>query len=149
MKITLASVSPRSASRRDAFSELTALYVERANRYAPVETQAFTNEELLWKATERAPGRAAALALLLDSRGDLLTSEEFAARLGRHRDEGVQRLFLCVGPADGWAPGSAVPGGRISLGRITLPHELARVVLAEQVYRAFTIQAGHPYHTGH
>jgi len=59
-------------------------------------------------------------------------------------------VLFAVGPADGW---SAEARNRaqllLSLGAMTLPHELARVVLAEQVYRACTILAGHPYHSGH
>jgi 23S rRNA (pseudouridine1915-N3)-methyltransferase len=62
----------------------------------------------------------------------------------------MQRLIFAVGPADGWSEkGCARANLLLSFGRITLPHQLARVVLAEQLYRAFTILAGHPYHSGH
>ena len=58
--------------------------------------------------------------------------------------------MFAVGPADGWSePSRARAAFTLSLGRMTLAHELARVVLLEQVYRAFTILKGHPYHTGH
>jgi 23S rRNA (pseudouridine1915-N3)-methyltransferase len=88
--------------------------------------------------------------VLLDSRGKQYSSEEFAGRIGQLRDEGTQRLVLAVGPADGWSAEARQRADLLfSLGRITLPHQLARVVLAEQVYRAFTILAGHPYHSGH
>jgi 23S rRNA (pseudouridine1915-N3)-methyltransferase len=57
---------------------------------------------------------------------------------------------MAIGPADGWSDTARQRADLLlSLGRITLPHQLARVVLAEQVYRAFTILAGHPYHSGH
>jgi 23S rRNA (pseudouridine1915-N3)-methyltransferase len=57
---------------------------------------------------------------------------------------------LAIGPADGWSAEARQRADLLlSLGRMTLPHQLARVVLAEQVYRAFTILAGHPYHSGH
>jgi 23S rRNA (pseudouridine1915-N3)-methyltransferase len=95
-------------------------------------------------------GRMPSYAILLDSRGQQYTSEEFAARIGRLRDEGTQRLVLAIGPADGWSVAARHRANLLfSLGRITLPHQLARVVLAEQVYRAMTILAGHPYHSGH
>ena len=90
------------------------------------------------------------MPILLDSRGQQYTSEEFAAHLGRIRDEGTQRLVLAIGPADGWSAAARQRANLLlSFGRMTLPHQLARVVLAEQVYRALTILAGHPYHSGH
>jgi 23S rRNA (pseudouridine1915-N3)-methyltransferase len=98
----------------------------------------------------RQPGRTSAFAVLLDSRGKQLSSEELAEKVGRLRDEGTQRLVLAIGPADGWSDTARQRAGLLlSFGRITLPHQLARVVLAEQIYRAFTILAGHPYHSGH
>ena len=70
--------------------------------------------------------------------------------LGRIQDDGAQSLIFAIGPPDGWSPAAiAVASRRIALGRITLPHELAAVVAAEQIYRALTIRAGHPYHSGH
>ena len=70
--------------------------------------------------------------------------------LGRIRDEGTQRLVFAIGPADGWSAAARQRANLLfSFGRLTLPHQLARVVLAEQVYRALTILAGHPYHSGH
>jgi 23S rRNA (pseudouridine1915-N3)-methyltransferase len=88
--------------------------------------------------------------VLLDSRGTAFSSEELAAWLGTRRDSGQQMIVFAIGPPSGWserAPKQAQT--LLSLGRITLAHELARLVLAEQLYRAFTILAGHPYHTGH
>lgn len=80
----------------------------------------------------------------------MFSSEEFAQQLGRLRDGGTQRLVLAIGPADGWSAAARQRANLVfSLGRITLPHQLAHVVLAEQVYRALTIIAGHPYHSGH
>jgi 23S rRNA (pseudouridine1915-N3)-methyltransferase len=59
-------------------------------------------------------------------------------------------LVLAIGPADGWSAATRKRANLLlSLGRMTLPHQLARIVLAEQVYRALTILAGHPYHSGH
>jgi len=91
-----------------------------------------------------------ALAVLLDSRGRSMTSEAFAAWLGARRDEGVQHVVFAIGPASGWSDAARKRAGLLlSLGPMTLAHSLARLVLAEQIYRAFTILSGHPYHTGH
>jgi 23S rRNA (pseudouridine1915-N3)-methyltransferase len=151
MKMTFAAVAPRRArSKSETTDRLLADYIDRAARYVPCDSQLFESETAMLDWLERQPGRTPAYAVLLDSRGQQYSSEEFAAHLGRIRDEGIQRLVLGIGPADGW---SAVARQRanllFSLGRITLPHQLARVVLAEQVYRALTILAGHPYHSGH
>ena len=88
--------------------------------------------------------------VLMDSRGKQFSSEEFAHFLGEYQDRNPLPLVFAVGPADGFsetARGAAQH--TISLGKMTLAHELARVVLLEQVYRAFTILKGHPYHSGH
>ena len=99
---------------------------------------------------DRQSARTAAILILLDSRGEQLATEDFAARLGRLRDSGTQAVVLAIGPHDGWSEAARERASAVlSFGRITLPHELARVVLAEQVYRALTILAGHPYHSGH
>ena len=134
----------------EAADRLVDDYVERTSRYVPCDTQVVESEAALLEWLERQPGRAAAYAILLDSRGKQLSSEEFAALLGRIRDDGTQRVVLAVGPADGWSKAGRERGNfLLSLGRMTLPHQLARGVLAEQVYRAMTILAGHPYHCGH
>jgi len=85
--------------------------------------------------------------VVLDERGKAVTSEEFAQTLGTLRDDGVAEAVFLIGGADGH--GRAVFEGahaRLSLGPMTLPHGLARVVLLEQLYRAVTILSGHPYH---
>ena len=90
------------------------------------------------------------MLILLDSRGKQLSSEGFAERIGRYRDSSTQTLVLAIGPANGWCKSTHARAALLlSLGAITLPHELARAVLAEQIYRAMTILAGHPYHCGH
>jgi 23S rRNA (pseudouridine1915-N3)-methyltransferase len=150
VKLLLAAISPsRSRAKSDAAATLTAAYLARAAHYLPCEPQTFPSESALLASLERA-ARTAPVLILLDSRGQLLTSEEFAAHLGRLRDSGTQSLVLAIGPADGWSPAAHARASLVfSLGRITLPHELARAVLAEQIYRALTILANHPYHSGH
>ena len=150
MKLTLAAISPtRSRPKSAAAASLAAEYLTRAARYLPCEHHNFPSEAALLTTLDRA-ARTAPLLILLDSRGKQLNSEEFAAHLGRLRDSGTQSLILAIGPADGWSPAARARASLIlSLGAITLPHELARAVLAEQIYRALTILAGHPYHSGH
>ena len=151
MKIILAAVLPRrSRTKSEPSDRLLADYTERIARYASCDSEVFETEAALLEWLTRQPGRAPAHAILLDSRGKQLSSDELAERVGRLRDEGTQRLVFAIGPADGWSDAARQRADMLlSLGRITLPHQLARVVLAEQVYRAFTILAGHPYHSGH
>jgi 23S rRNA (pseudouridine1915-N3)-methyltransferase len=85
--------------------------------------------------------------VLLDERGEMLSSSDFAARLGRWRDEGVREARFLIGAADGFGDAERASADLLlSFGRATWPHMLARAMLAEQVYRATTILAGHPYH---
>ncbi len=150
MQILLASISPRAKSKSAASESLTQDYVVRSNRLNPTSTAIFDSETALLAAAERQPGRPAAQLIFFDSRGDSLTSDDFARFLGRLRDDGAQRVMLAIGPADGWSAAALDRAARsLSLGRMTLPHELARTVVAEQIYRALTILAGHPYHCGH
>jgi 23S rRNA (pseudouridine1915-N3)-methyltransferase len=88
--------------------------------------------------------------VLLDSRGKEFSSEQFAKFLGDYQDRNPLPLVFAIGGADGFSPETRTAAQHIiSLGKMTLAHELARVVLLEQVYRAFTILKGHPYHSGH
>lgn len=88
-----------------------------------------------------------AVAIALDERGATPTSPEFAALLRRHADAGARDLVFLVGGADGLDPGlRSTCDSTLSFGRMVWPHMLARVMLAEQLYRAATILAGGPYH---
>ncbi len=103
-----------------------------------------------WSMVRGLAGRTAATVVLMDSRGSLLTSGELARAVGEIRDKGTHHLVVAVGGPDGWSTdGLARADLRVSMGRLTLPHSLARVVAAEQIYRVMTILAGHPYHCGH
>ncbi len=148
MKVVLASVGNRA--RRDAFDTLTELYVGRTQGYCDIEVQVHRTEESLLEWVERLRGRTAPVLALLDGRGKALSSEDWAAWIGQQRDGGQQFVVVAVGPADGWSEAARKRANLlVSLGPMTLPHELARVVASEQIYRAFTILAGHPYHSGH
>jgi 23S rRNA (pseudouridine1915-N3)-methyltransferase len=149
MKILLALISPRRAPTGPA-AELVTLYLDRAARYTPASTRTFLTEATLLTFVDEAAARTRPILLLADSRGQQLTSEDLSATLGAFQDTGTQHLILAIGPADGWSPAALARADRtLAFGRITLPHELAAVVAAEQVYRALTIRAGHPYHSGH
>lgn len=94
---------------------------------------------------ERAAGAQAVIAL--DERGKQLDSRGFAAALGGFADDGRRDVAILIGGADGLDDESrALADLTVSFGRLTWPHLLARVMLAEQLYRAHTILTGHPYH---
>jgi 23S rRNA (pseudouridine1915-N3)-methyltransferase len=85
--------------------------------------------------------------IALDGGGKAFTSEAFAALLGKAADSSIKTCAFLIGGPDGHGPAILKDANVVlSLGSMTLPHGLARVVLAEQIYRAATILAGHPYH---
>jgi 23S rRNA (pseudouridine1915-N3)-methyltransferase len=91
--------------------------------------------------------RGADLIVALDARGRTLGSEAFARLLAEKRDGGTEVAGILIGGPDGLSDGvRAAAHLRLSLGVMTLPHGLARIVIAEQLYRAATILSGHPYH---
>ena len=88
-----------------------------------------------------------AVRVVLDERGKVLTSVEFANTLARWRDDGRGDVAFVIGGADGLDPGlRARADMALSFGKMVWPHMLARVMLSEQIYRAATILAGTPYH---
>ncbi len=90
---------------------------------------------------------AASVTVLLDERGDLLSSVEFAKRLEGWRDGGKREVRFLIGAADGHAPALRASADLVlSFGPATWPHMLARAMLAEQLFRATSILANHPYH---
>ena len=151
MKLLLASISPRKLKAKSSPAEaIFQDFLTRASRYIPAESQIFDSEIAVLESAERKPGQPAAALILFDSTGDPLTSPQFAELIRRLRDTGTQRLIFAIGPADGWSSAALARAQHtVSFGRITLPHELARAIMAEQIYRALTILAGHPYHSGH
>jgi 23S rRNA (pseudouridine1915-N3)-methyltransferase len=145
-------------TKEPSMQSLTDEYLKRISRYAQVEGLALRDEAALLRMCGRAiPAQASkttsagkSTLVLMDSRGKQLSSEELARFLGDYRDGNPLPLVFAVGPADGFSEAArSAAQHTISLGRMTLAHELARVVLLEQVYRAFTILKGHPYHSGH
>ena len=149
MQLTLAHIGMRPGSR-DEFDALTRLYLDRCAPFARCRVEAFRTEDALLEWLDRQQGRTPVVPVLLDSRGRQLTSEAFAAWVGARRDDGTQHIVFAIGPASGWSDAARARAQLLlSLGSLTLAHALARLVLAEQLYRAFTILSGHPYHTGH
>ena len=155
MKIKIAWVG---RTKEPAIQALTDEYLERISRYAQVEGIAARDEAAILALVGRPGsgkrGKASAdrnsTLVIVDSLGKELSSEQFAQFLGTYQESNPRPLVFAVGGADGFSPQTrAAAQFVLSLGKMTLPHELARVFLLEQVYRAFTILKGHPYHSGH
>jgi 23S rRNA (pseudouridine1915-N3)-methyltransferase len=157
MVLVLAHIASRATSAAAGKSGLDALtngYLERCAGFARCETQSYRSEEALLESLDnrqgKKQGRTRPVIVLLDSQGRQLTSEAFAAWLGARRDDVVQQIVFAVGPADGWSDIARRRANlALSFGAMTMAHALARLVIAEQIYRATTILSGHPYHTGH
>ena len=151
MKVVIAAVGkPRNAVLAAAIEH----YEERAARYWPLEVREVKEEsgraspdQVKEKEGERLAARTAGAAVVIcDERGASMSSPEFAQFLQGARERARDVAFV-IGGAYGLA--ESVRAGaqrRIALAPWTLPHELARLVLAEQLYRAGTIERGEPYH---
>ncbi len=141
--------------------ELAERYAERFGRAAPalglewggvtetVEGRARSAPERMREEAGalRACRKPGAALFLLDERGRDLSSSDFAERIGTLRDGGCRDLLLAIGGPDGHDPALRAEANLvIGFGRATWPHQLVRVMLAEQLYRAATILSGHPYH---
>ncbi len=139
MKLTVLAVG----KLKDAWLEDGAAdFAKRVKARLPLEIVEARDEASL---IAKLPARSELWAL--DERGDQLSSEELAGRIGERMRQGAHGLAFAIGGADGHT--EALLGRaryRWSLGRLTLPHRLARVVLLEQLYRALTIVRGEPYH---
>jgi 23S rRNA (pseudouridine1915-N3)-methyltransferase len=140
-------------TKEAAIAALTEEYLKRISRYVPTEGVALRDEAGLLDLCGRSAGSkgaAKSTLILMDSRGKEFSSEQFSKFLEDYQDRNPLPLIIAIGGADGFGDQSrGAAQHTISLGKMTLAHELARVVLLEQVYRAFTILKGHPYHSGH
>jgi 23S rRNA (pseudouridine1915-N3)-methyltransferase len=130
-------------TRRDEMREVIDDYVKRIGRSSPIEITEVRDGEA---AIKKLDADRAATAVLLDALGKNLDSNAFAKWLGELRDRGTRELIFVCGDADGFpaALRERVPQ-KISLSAMTYSHELARAMLAEQLYRAFAILSGSPY----
>ena len=131
----------RARMPREARFELIEVKPERRAAGTPVERSLAVEGERIRSAMPRG-----ARSVALDERGRALTSREFADALRRWREGGRDLVFI-IGSADGLVGDLKSQADMLlSLSAMTLPHGLARVALAEQLYRAQTILSGHPYH---
>jgi 23S rRNA (pseudouridine1915-N3)-methyltransferase len=130
-------------TRRPELRAILDDYVKRISRHSPIEINEVRDEAA---AIKRLDADRAATVVLLDAAGKSLDSNAFAKWLAEHRDRGTRELIFLCGDADGF-PETLRQRARqkLSLSAMTFSHELARVMLAEQLYRAFTILSGSPY----
>jgi 23S rRNA (pseudouridine1915-N3)-methyltransferase len=137
-------------TKDSAIQSLTDEYLKRLARYAEAEGCALKDEAALLAMAAGARSRAKSTLVVLDRRGKERSSEELAIFLSDYQDRNPLPLIFAVGPADGFSQAARGAASEVlSLGKMTMAHELARVVLLEQLYRAFSILRGHPYHIGH
>jgi 23S rRNA (pseudouridine1915-N3)-methyltransferase len=137
-------------TKEPAIQSLTDEYLKRLSRFADAQGTALKGESSLLTLCGREARPVRHFLVLLDSRGKQFSSEELAAFLANYPDRNPLPLLFAVGPANGFTAEIRQEANLLlSLGKMTLAHELARVVLLEQLYRAFTILKGHPYHLGH
>ncbi|MGC1685148.1 MAG: 23S rRNA (pseudouridine(1915)-N(3))-methyltransferase RlmH, partial [Candidatus Acidiferrales bacterium] len=117
-------------------------YINRISHYADIQITEL-RDSAVWRKRKL---DAHSAVVLLDAAGKQFTSSQFAKWLANQRDAGLRELVFLCGDAEGF-PAELRAGAhhKISLSTLTMPHELARVLLAEQIYRAFAILAGHPY----
>jgi 23S rRNA (pseudouridine1915-N3)-methyltransferase len=146
MKIKVAWIGK---TKEPAIQALSDDYLKRLSRYADAAGGAVKDEAAVLSMARGARQKERHRLVLLDARGKQLSSEELAEFLERAQVQALP-LLIAIGGADGFSEEARRQAGFVlSLGRMTLPHELARVVLLEQLYRAFTILKNHPYHLGH
>jgi 23S rRNA (pseudouridine1915-N3)-methyltransferase len=131
-------------TRREEARALLDDYTARIRHYADVEVTELRDSGPA--ALRKLKLDLSATIVLLDAAGKQFTSQQFAKWLGDLRDRGARELVFLCGDAEGFpADLRAAAKQKLSLSTLTMPHEFARVVLAEQIYRAFAILAGHPY----
>lgn len=131
-------------TRRAEVRALLDDYLRRLRPYAEVEVSEVAGSPA---ALRKIKAEFASTWVLLDAGGKQFTSQQFAKWLAELRGRGMREIVFLCGDADGFPDEFRRRAqAKLSLGTLTLPHELARVVLAEQLYRAFTILSGHPYH---
>ncbi|MBU1175048.1 MAG: 23S rRNA (pseudouridine(1915)-N(3))-methyltransferase RlmH [Alphaproteobacteria bacterium] len=160
MRITLAAIGRMKTGPE---RELVARYLDRARLAGkPLGFSQFDIAEFPESRAGSAAGRKAdearalvaatpddAITVALDERGDATSSEKFAADLAAWRDDGRRAVTFFIGGADGLDTTLVANADRVlSFSPLTWPHQLVRIMLAEQLYRATTILSGHPYHRG-
>jgi 23S rRNA (pseudouridine1915-N3)-methyltransferase len=130
-------------TRRPEMRALLEDYVKRIRRHAPIE---ITEVRDAAAAVKKLQADRAATVVFLDATGKNFHSEAFAKWLAEQRDRGARELIFLCGDAEGFPETLRERAQqKLSLSAMTFSHELARVMLAEQIYRAFAILSGSPY----
>lgn len=130
-------------TRRPEIRALLDDYLTRIRHHATIQVDEWRDSQA---ALRKLSFDAAATIVLLDAAGKQFTSEKFAVWLGAQRDRGTRELVFLCGDADGFPAALRERANtKLSLTSLTISHELARVVLVEQLYRAFAILSGSPY----
>jgi 23S rRNA (pseudouridine1915-N3)-methyltransferase len=130
-----------AALRRLGLEGLDLRELDESKAKSPAERMAREGEEML------AAIPADAALVVFDERGKAADSAAFAAFIGRERDAGRKAMWFAVGGSEGLDPAVRARAGAVfSFGAMTLPHQIVRIIAAEQIYRAMTILSGHPYH---
>lgn len=133
-----------------AIQSLTDEYLKRLAFYAEVEGKPLRDQAALLNSYGPKSRNNRSALVILDARGKQLSSEDLAQFIGDYQQRNPLPLVFAIGGADGFTDEVRQQAAMVlSLGKMTLAHEIARVVLLEQIYRAFTILKGHPYHLGH
>ena len=160
MRLLIAAVGRLKAGPE---RELLARYIERANAsgkalaLSPLDIAEIPESTAQTTAKRKADEAKALVAAIpekakliaLDERGKNISSEDFAKKLARYRDDGATCTALLIGGADGLDESLRKKADlTIAFGAATFPHQIVRILLAEQIYRAVTILSGHPYHRG-
>jgi 23S rRNA (pseudouridine1915-N3)-methyltransferase len=131
-------------TRREEARSLVDDYASRIKHYAEIEILELRDSGPA--ALRKLKIDPAATLVLLDAAGKQFTSQQFARWIGELRDRGAREVVFLCGYAEGFPDElRASAKQKISLSTLTMPHEFARVLLTEQIYRAFAILAGHPY----
>lgn len=147
MKLKIAWIGK---TKSPAIQALTDEYLKRLSHYAETEGVTLKDEDALLKLSAADARPTKHVLVLLDSNGKQLSSQDLSKFLGDHQDRNPLPLLFAIGPANGFSDEARQSATLVlSLGKMTLAHELARVVVLEQLYRGFTILKGHPYHLGH
>ena len=159
MRLSIAAVGRMKAGPE---REMVARYLDRATGTGkPLALTGFDVIELTESRASSSASRKAdeakqlqlaipeGIVVALDERGKSIGSEAFAAQIGRWRDDGRPAASFIIGGADGLDPGFVKTADLVlSFSLLTWPHQLVRIMLAEQLYRTTTILSGHPYHRG-
>lgn len=128
-------------TKEDWLEDAIGEYAKRLKASVTLDFIWAKNDEQLLQLAEKEP-----LLICLDAAGSLLTSEEFSTFLHKKLQQGGSRLAIVIGGAEGLPPKLKNHSNLISLSRMTFTHQIVRLVLVEQIYRAFEIAKGSKYH---